>query len=387
MVPPVSSELLINAGAGETRIALVEDGVLQAYRAAPAFDTGARAGDIYLGRVTRVMPAMQAAFVDIGEKKGNAPRDGFLSLRDAPGPLHEGAAIAVRVTRAAMGEKGAKLTARITLSPDGEVRRKMAKPPARLETGPDPVEQALRAWKAGRVLTDDPRLAKRLKIELAKDELFIDDLGDQIALLSRSRVPLPCGGWITIEKTEGLSAIDVNSGGFAASGGREETARIVNLEAAHAMGRQIRLRGIGGLIVADFIQMEQGAEAVVAALRADLARDAARSEISPMNAFGLVAIARQRLHAPHGGMEPCAVCGGSGERPGAQAVALEILRAVERGARAAPGREITVRAAPEVADWLVAHAAEIRAGLDRRGVGRVQYLSEPRNREDFDVAT
>jgi Ribonuclease G/E len=358
----MASELFINVGAGESRAALVEDGVLQAYAAEPALGGGARTGDIYIGRATRVMAAMQAAFVDIGQD-----RDGFLSLRDAP-PLHEGAVLAVQVTRPAMGEKGAKLTARVTLTPELEARAKMAKPPALLAEGPDLAQQTVRDWKADQVFTDDARTAQRLKIGLAKDDLFLrHDLEEQVAALYRPRVTLTCGGWITVEKTEGLTAIDVNSGGFAASGGRAETARLVNQEAAVEVGRQIRLRGIGGLIVLDFIQTEQG-EAVTAALKGALARDPTRSEILPMNSLGIVCIARQRLAAP---LPP-------------RDMGCEILRAVERSARAAPGREVMVRAAPEMIARL--ERPEIRAGLDRRGVGRVRYISEARGK-DFDVGT
>lgn len=359
----MASELLINVGAGETRAALVEDGLLQAYAAEPAVGKDARAGDIYMGRVIRVMTAMHAAFVDIGRD-----RDGFLSLRDAPA-LHEGAALAVQVTRPAMGEKGAKLTARLTLTPELDARAKMAKPPALLAEGPGFVEQVLKNWKADSVLVDDGRTAQRLKIELAKDDLFLrHDLEDQVAALYRPRVALACGGWITIERTEGLTAIDVNSGSFAASGGRAETARVVNLEAAAEAGRQIRLRGIGGLIVMDFIQTEQG-EAVTAALQGALGQGPAHSEILPMNSLGIVCVARQRLAVP---LPP-------------RDIGCEILRAVERSARAAPGREVAVRAAPEITARL--DRPEIRAGLDRRGVGRVRYISEARGREDFDVGT
>lgn len=358
----MASELLINVGAGETRAALVEDGVLQAYAAQSAASDGARTGNIYIGRVTRVMAAMQAAFINIGHD-----RDGFLSLRDAPA-LHEGMALAVQVRRPALGEKGAKLTARVALTPELDARAKMAKAPALLADGPEMAQQAVRDWKADRIFTDDARTAQRLTAELAKDDLFLrHDLEDQVAALYRPRVTLACGGWITIEKTEGLTAIDVNSGGFAASGGRSETARLVNLEAAAEAGRQIRLRGIGGLIVLDFIQTEQG-QAVTTVLRDALARDPAHSEILPMNSLGIVCVARQRLAAP---LPP--------RDPGA-----EILRAVERSARAAPGREVAVRAAPEIIARL--DRPEIRAGLDRRGVGRVRYISEARG-GDFDVGT
>jgi Ribonuclease G/E len=357
----MASEILVNAGAGETRAALVEDGVLQGLVIAPLAATGPRIGDIHMGRVSRVMGAMQAAFVDIG-----ADRDGFLALRDAPA-LHEGQALAVQVTRLPMGEKGAKLTAHVTLPPELDARAKMARPPALLQAGPDAVDAALQSWRVDAVVTDDARMAERLKATLAKDDLFArHDLEDQVALLFGRRVPLPCGGWITIEKTEGLTALDVNSGSFAASGGREETARIVNTEAAREAARQIRLRGIGGLIVLDFIQMAQGQDAITETLREGLSRDGLVSDILPMNSHGVVSIARQRRAAP------------LARNPG-----QEMLRAIERAARAAPGREIVVRAAQPLLAWLADPA--IRAGLDRRGVGRVRGVAE--DREDFDVGT
>ncbi|HVV27803.1 MAG TPA: ribonuclease E/G [Rhizomicrobium sp.] len=365
----MASEILVNVGAVEIRAALIEDGVLEAYAAEPVFGGDARVGDIYLGRVTRVVPALQAAFVAIGKA-----RDGFLSLRDAPAALHEGEAVAVRVTRQAEGEKGARLTARVALTSEQQARRRGARPPALLQAAPGPVEQALRDWKADMIVTDDARWAARLTIELAKDDLFLrHDLEEQIVLLRQRRVPLASGGWIVIEKTEGLTAIDVNSGSFAASGGREETARLVNMEAAHEAARQIRLRGTGGLIVMDFIQMAQGADAVTEALCASLARHPAAVDVLPMNSLGVACMARQHVAAPFP------------DGSSVEAVAFDIVRAVERASRAAPGREITVRAAPQLVDWLA--WPEVRGGLDRRGVGRVRYLAEMTRREDFDVST
>lgn len=355
------SEILIQAGAGETRAALVEDGVLQGYAVESAFADGPRIGDIYIGRVTRVMAAMQAAFVDIG-----APRDGFLALRDVSAPPHEGQAIAVQVMREAAGEKGAKLSGKVALAGEVAARARMARPPALLQAGPGLVDRLLRDWRADTVLVDDARLAARHGVALARENLFLrHDLEDQVAALYLPRVALPCGGWITLEKTEGLTAIDVNSGSFAASGGREETARIVNLEAAREAGRQIVLRGIGGLIVLDFIQMDRAREAVIEILHGAMARHPAVADVAPMNAHGVVSIARQRRDAPLAAPRP----------------EQQILRAVERVARAAPGRQITVRAARAPVEWL--SRPDVRAGLDRRGVGRVRFLAE--DREDFDV--
>jgi Ribonuclease G/E len=385
-------ELLINAGVGQTRAALVEDGRLAGFWAEAAIGAGAgtgRLGEIYLARVTKVMPAVQAAFVDLGWKRDGA-RDGFLSLRDAPDGVQEGQAVVVEITREAAGSKGAKLTARVPLSPQLEDRRKSASPPSLLRAGPGAIGQALKAAPDGAtILVDDPRAARALReafpqraVSLAHEDLFArHDLEEQVAALARPRVELACGGWITIQSTEGMTAIDVNSGGFAASGGREETARTVNLQAAREIGRQLGLRGIGGLIVIDFIQSGDD-PAVVAALKQALGDD---SRISPIADFGIVAIARRHRAAPFAVRQTCRCCGGSGRAPTAQAMAFEMLRQVERTAAAAPGREIVVRTGPAVADWLAAHAAAVRAGLDRRGVGRVRYIAE--EREDCDVTT
>jgi ribonuclease G len=377
----MAHELLIQVGAGETRAALVSDGRLEGFWREPAIGhEGARLGDVYRGRVAKVVPAMQAAFVDLGLKQ-----DGFLSLRDAPA-LHEGQAIVVAVTRPAEGAKGPKLTARV--APDDEARRNG--PPECLRRGPGMVGLVLKAVPANAaVFIDDGPVAEaarkafpRRTITLAHEDLFArHDVEEQVAALYRPRVPLAGGGWITIQPTEGMTAIDVNSGGFAASGGREETAQAVNLDAAREIGRQVRLRGIGGLIVIDFIQMDGGA-AIVAVLKEALADD---SRISPMGDFGIVAVARRRTGAALAGQQACRCCGGSGQVATAASTAMEILRQVERSARAAPGREIVVRTGAVVHDWLAAHQAEVRAGLDRRGVGRVRYVAE--DREDFDVAT
>jgi ribonuclease G len=374
-------ELLIQVGAGETRVALVSDGRLQGFWHEPMIGGDeARPGDVYRGRVAKVIPAMQAAFVDLGLKQ-----DGFLSLRDAPA-LHEGQVIVVAVTRAADGTKGPKLTARV--SPEDEARR--GGTPARLRAGPGIIRQALKAAPASAaIVTDDAATAEAARkalpqrpVMLVRDDLFArHDVEDQVAALYRPRVALPGGGWITIQGTEGMTAIDVNSGGFSASGSRQETARAVNLEAAREIGRQLRLRGIGGLVVIDFIQTDDGGP-VAAALKQEMGDD---SRVSPMSDFGIVAIARRRTGAALGGRQACRCCGGSGQTVTPAAAAMEILRQVERSARAAPGREIVVRAGAAVHDWLTAHGADVRAGLDRRGVGRVRLIAE--EREDFDVET
>lgn len=366
------SEILIHAGAGETRAALVTGGRLEAYAAASLLGPrAARRGDIYLGRVVKMVDAIEAAFVEIGHGQ-----PGFLARKDVLRGirLHEGAALPVTVIREAMGEKGARLSAKVSAAlPAG------ARPPALLTPGPDLAERVVRDW-AGKdtpVAIDDARAAAALRsvfpghvIERVREDLFArHDLEDQIAGLMVPRVMLPSGGFLTIEKTRALTAIDIDSGGFQAAGGRTETARAVNREAAREAGRQIRLRGIGGVIAIDFIQTD---DLPVAILRESLG-DAVPVEIVPVPALCLVTVARK-----HEGPSP--VTGDAAEM-----TARAVLRQLERSARAAPGRRLTVRAAPRVTALL--DGAAVRAGLDRRGVGPVDYVAEAGREGDFDVAT
>jgi Ribonuclease G/E len=360
------SEILVNAGAGETRAAWVVDGVLEGYAARSLLGPrGAAIGDIYLGRVLKVMDAVEAAFVEIGHD-----RPGFLALKDAKGArLHEGMALAVAVTREASGDKGPRLAAVAHAAPPG------ARPPLLLQEGPGIAARAIAAWadEDTLILVDDARAAAALgaaghAVTHRAGDLF-EPIAEQVAALAAPRVALPCGGFLTIEKTRALTAMDVDSGGFRAAGGRAETARIVNREAAREAGRQIRLRGIGGIVVVDFIQAE---ELPVALLRESLGADVP-VEIVPVPALGLVTLARRHGALGHGG------------GTAADAVAQAVLRQLERSARAAPGRPLTVRAAPAVTALLA--GAAVRAGLDRRGVGQVAFVAEAGRGGDFDVAT
>lgn len=416
-------EILINAGAAETRVAVVEDGKLQALTCERTFGDGAsegglRVGDIVLGRVLRVLPAVQAAFVDIGRDHA-----GFLGAREArclasTSPdreptiselVREGDEVVVQIIKDEIGEKGARLTAAVTvpgrlcvLTPfqpgvsvsrritdeaerarltalgealsteasgeliagagyilrtaalgagAGELRedaiglardrrailaaRNNAKPPALLHRDLDPVERALRDLAradTARILIDDaaaaeaaraycrrvmPEIEERVEYFPGSMALFdLYDLEADIDGLVQPRVPLECGGWIVIESTEALTAVDVNSGSFTHGCGLEATALTVNMEAAHELGRQLRLRGIGGLIVVDFIHTQEADHMgrVLEALTQSLARDGTPALVSPMSQFGLVEITRKRVREPLAFLssESCAACSGQG---------------------------------------------------------------------------
>jgi ribonuclease G len=502
-------EVLINAGAGETRVALVEDGKLQelALERTIGLDDGAvrkkgqgrhghsLIGNIILGRVQRVLPGMQAAFVDIG-----LDRAGFLGAREArcladlPGYdeermpkigdcVHEGEEILVQVIKDPIGEKGARLSANITipgrlavlvpntpgvalsrridveeerarllqmgetmiaeggdrlvpgagyilrtatvdaslsdLKEDAErlaeawrpvlSKRQSAKAPATLYHDLDPVERTLRDMVRAdttRVVIDDmaaveaaraycrramPEAESRIEHFKGPGQLFdLYELEDEIHRLTHPKVPLPSGGWITIEGTEALTAIDVNSGSFTASTGLEETSFKVNREAADEIGRQVRLRGIGGLIVVDFIHLSEleNIQKVLDVLAESISRDHTPTQISPMSEFGLVEITRKRVREPIVKLmsECCRACTGHGRKRTRDSVALEVLRRIERESSAVPGKAIHVRAAPEVVNWLADHEEEVRGALARRGAARVSFeANEAFAREGFDV--
>jgi ribonuclease G len=506
----MNKEVLINAGAGEIRVAIVEDGKLQELflERTMGLDDGALkkksgrsghslVGNIVLGRVQRVLPGMQAAFVDIG-----LDRAGFLGAREArcladlPGfeddrapkitdCVREGEAVVVQVVKDPIGEKGARLSANVTIpgrllvmvpnqpgialsrriddeaerarlialgeqmiaeangtlipgagyivrsagigasfadfKEDAErlaeawrpvmAKRQSASVPATLYHDLDPIERTMRDEVDAlteRVLIDDREAAEAARAYCrrampdaeSKVEFFegsgmlfdLYDLEDEIELLMSPRVPLPSGGWITIEGTEALTAIDVNSGSFTASTGLEETSLAVNLEAGEEIGRQLCLRGIGGLIVIDFIHLNEAAniQSVLDVLTASLARDRTPTQISAMSEFGLVEITRKRIRDPLVKLmtECCRPCDGMGRKRTSGAVALEILRRVERQANAAPGKPIVVRAAPEIVRWLESHGEEVRPALARRGAARVSFEPcDEFNREGFDVGT
>ncbi|MBV9992307.1 MAG: Rne/Rng family ribonuclease [Alphaproteobacteria bacterium] len=502
-------EVLINVGAGEIRVALVVDGRLQelALERTLGLDDGAvkgqgrsghsLVGNIILGRVQRVLPGMQAAFVDVG-----LDRAGFLGAREArcladlPGfdderapkigdCVHEGEEILVQVVKDPIGDKGARLSANVTIpgrlavlvpnqpgvalsrriegegerarmmamgeamiaqggdrlapgagyilrtaatdaSPtdlreDAErladawrpvlAKRQSATAPATLYHDLDPVERTLRDMvraDTARVLIDDtqsveaaraycrramPEAESRIELFAGPGQLFdMYNLEDEIDRLTSPRVPLPSGGWITIESTEALTAVDVNSGSFTASTGLEETSVKVNLEAADEIGRQVRLRGIGGLIVVDFIHLAEADNVakVLDVLEESISRDHTPTQISQMSEFGLVEITRKRVRDPLVKLmsECCRSCSGHGRKRTRDSVALEVMRRVERAAQAAPGKPIVVRAAPDVVRWFEDHGEEVRASLARRGAARVEFeASEFYAREGFDVAT
>ncbi|HYM32179.1 MAG TPA: Rne/Rng family ribonuclease [Candidatus Cybelea sp.] len=479
--PNMPNELLIDVGLTETRIAVVEDGRVV------GIDIDRRRqksliGSIWLGRVTRIMAGMQAAFVDIG-----LDRAGFLAARDARvlGPagreapamaqlVHEGQAVLVQVAKDAHGDKGVRLTADISLPgrnlvyaplgsgvfvsrriEDGAERARLAealanldgapggfilrtaaagatadairaeaaelakawsalsdaagkaKPPACLKLDLDPVERALRdhltpavervrvnsaaGLARARAYAENAMrdLAGRIELHRGPAPIFaLYGIEDDLAQAAGRRVPLPSGGAIAIDATQALTAIDVDSGSFVAGRNIEDTALRTNLEAAAEIARQLRLRGIGGIVVIDFIHLDEPAhrEQLQETLKSALARDRAPIRVSNLSEFGLVELTRKRTGEPllHLLTESCGVCAGEGRAAAADAIAAEVVRRAQAEAATAPGLPLTLVVAGDIAEALERDDC-VAALAEATGVAVTLRRDAAYRRNQFDV--
>lgn len=472
----MSEEILINVGIGETRIALMDDGVLRDLVIERSIDDSAQGpcsggttgaslvGNLMVGRVERVLPGMQAAFVDIG-----LARSGFLGVREAQclcelmglrdagkmprinDCVREGEKIVVQVLKDPIGDKGPRLSANVTIpgrllvlvphqpgvalsrriededdrarltelvervgadvaasTPDDDVskcgwivrtaalnadeaaverdarhvlemwrevreRAKGTTAPATVFRELGPVQRVLRDHlneDTKAVLIDDadafvkaraycdavmPGFAATLKHHSARTPLFAERGVDaEIETALSSRVDLPSGGWITIERTEALTAVDVNSGSFTAATDLEQTSHRINLESADAIARQVRLRGVGGLVIIDFIHLAEEAhrEEVVARLEAGFEGDRTPTQILPMSEFGTVEMTRKRVREPLDRLLLDPIRRDANKTKAT--MAYTVLRAAQAAAADAPGKPLTLHAAEDVVAWLTA---------------------------------
>ncbi|WP_349433964.1 ribonuclease E/G [Pararhizobium sp. A13] len=182
------------------------------------------------------------------------------------------------------------------------------------------------------------------------------------AQLDRMLVPqvtLKSGGYIIINQTEALVAIDVNSGRSTREHSIEDTALQTNLEAAEEVARQLRLRDLAGLVVVDFIDMEEkrNNRAVEKRLKDHLKNDRARIQVGRISHFGLLEMSRQRIRASvlESTMQVCSHCNGTGHIRSQSSVALHVLRGVEEYLLKNTTHNITVRTTPDIALYLLNH--------------------------------
>lgn len=239
-----------------------------------------------------------------------------------------------------------------------------------------------------------PKLVHRVKL-YTKDTPILDEYGVQpeIDKAVKPRVWLKSGGYIVINQTEALVAIDVNTGKFVGKSNRlEDTIVKTNLEAAKEIVRQIRLRDLGGIIVLDFIDMEERRNRmkVMQALEQELRNDRSPSKILQFNDFGLVAVTRKRVKQS---LErtlctPCAYCTGGGMVKSPQTMCYEILAEARRVSKEVDSHnEVILRVSSEVAKALRSTERDVFTEIEAYLGGVVTIKSDPAvHQEQFDIA-
>ncbi len=481
-----TQDILINWSPQETRVAVVENGAVQELHIERTLERGL-VGNVYLGKVVRVLPGMQSAFIDIG-----LDRAAFLHVADLhAGPparpdapqvpierlVFEGQTLTVQVIKDAIGTKGARLSTQVSIAGrmlvflphdnhigisqkigshelreqlrarvqalagdggGGFILRTNAEEASDAELAED-IAYLRRAWAlireraqrspAGTLLHQDLSLAERVlrdlsneathtiridsklqcdalkafgetfmpgtvaKLDHYRGERPIFDLFGIEEELTRAlarRVDLKSGGYLIVDQTEALTTIDVNTGGFVGARNFEDTIFKTNLEAAGSIARQLRLRNLGGIIIADFIDMlrEDHQQAVLAELRKQLARDRTRTTVSGFTQLGLVEMTRKRTRESLAHMlcEPCPTCQGRGQVKTARSVCYDILREILREARQFNHREFRVVASATVVEMLLDEESVHLAGLSEF-IGKPILLSaEPgMNPEQYDI--
>ena len=386
-------EHILNCTPREVRVAIVVDGVLQDLFIERDCARGL-VGNVYLGKVVRVLPGMQSAFVDVGLE-----RTAFLHVADIaeahregekPAPietiLHEGQSLMVQVAKDPIGTKGARLTTTVSLAgrklvylprdnhigvsqriEDAELRESLRAMMTELRPETEKggyiirtsaeegaTEQEFRDDMAylGRLWTDIHELARRstgpkllyqdlsLAQRVLRDMVHQDtqtvevDSRENYEALLKRRVDLKSGGYLVFDQTEAMTTIDVNTGGYVGKRDFSDTVFKTNLEAAQTIARQLRLRNLGGIIIVDFIDMscDEHREAVLAELRRSVSTDRTRMTVSNFTELGLVEMTRKRTRESlaHVLCEPCPMCGGRGEVRTARTVCYSIMREIVR---------------------------------------------------------
>jgi len=337
----MSAEIeIVRDGIGEVREALFQDGRAISLRVARASDAGRRArwGEVYAARVTRVARARRGAFVDLGlnEDEGFLPFDaGGKALKGrARIDIREGQGVVARITREAARGKNPVLALVDAEHPGGASARVDIPECDAVLAGARPAD-----------------ISARRRIDEA-----IDDALARVA-------PIPGGGLLTIEPCAALVAVDVDSGARQGGGDPERFALDLNTAAAREIARQVRLRGLGGVIAIDFVSLRRNADRarLVQEVKAAFAGDPWGARMGMLSSFGVFELTRAQLRAPlH---ETLREDGGAART---ETLALAALRAIEREAMASPGRKIACTVAAPVKTWLETTDLEWRAALTGR---------------------
>ncbi len=476
----MSVELLVNVAPFETRIARIENGQAEELYIERERERGLK-GNIYKGRVQRVLPGIQAAFVDIGMEKAGFLYAGDIVSQEKPEPelpnmdenqdesdreqqaeetsgrrqappiaslIREGQEQIVQVSREPISSKGPRLTTQIglagrylvylpsldhvgiarrledqterarllaigeTLHPKqgGIIIRTVAEGRSETEMRQD-LDFLLRLWadieKRSKNAAPGSMIHKELNLYLRVMRDYVDDEVQKIHIDSREaydsmkkfarrfmpevakklyyypgnrpifdvygveteieralqrRVPLKSGGHLVIDQTEALIAVDVNSGSFVGSRNMEETGFKTNLEAVHEIVHQLRLRNLGGIIVVDFIDMEEdeNKQTLMEVLKEALARDKAKTHIVQLSELGLVEMTRKRTRDSLGRilLTECSHCLSIGYSKSPTTICYQLFREVVAESRAYPCEKLMVIAHPSIIDLLLGEESE-----------------------------
>jgi ribonuclease G len=483
----LSEEILVNVTPMETRVAVVDNGATQDIHIERSASRGI-VGNIYAGKVVRVLPGMQAAFVDIGAERTSFIHvsDIFVAKDSKPSEsirdhLHDGKKIIVQVTKEPLGSKGARVTTELSLSSrylvympqtdhvgisqridDAAERERLQALLAQgleqeeipagggyiLRTAAEGVGlEEIRAdlrflkrlWGAvsrrakaaqkpellyadlplhmrtvrdlarpgvERILIDSresytalqefcseyiPEVSDRLELYPGERPLFdLHGIEDEMQRALSRKVELKSGGYLVIDQTEAMTTIDVNTGSYVGRRNLEETIFKTNLEAATMLARQLRLRNLGGIIIVDFIDMqdEEHRRQVHRTLDKAMARDPARNKITGVSELGLVEMTRKRTRESLEQLlcEDCPVCQGRGVLKTAETVCYEIFREIMREARAYENDTLMVLAAQGVVDRLLDEESSNVADLEEFIGKTISFRVEPENNpEHFDI--
>ena len=507
----MSSEILINSNQREIRVALMENHQVTELFIEHKANKGI-VGNIYRGKVTKILPGMQVAFVDIGLEKagflyvGDIDVIDMLGLEDEMGsrPLHEekedtfvgkpgrlnheiriqdilqeGQEILVQVAKNPLGTKGARITNYISLpgrylvymptvnhisvsrriededekerlknliseignSGEGYIVRTAGQDAMRADFESD-LNFLHRLWgnlkkqsedlSAPHLVYEDLNLifrsirdlftneTERLvidsksdftkcvefcstylphlseKIEQYKDPMPIfDHYGIEMDIsraLGRT-IWLKSGGYITIDQTEALVAIDVNTGKFVGHNDPEDTILKTNLEAVKEFVYQVRLRNIGGIIIVDFIDMakEESKEMVSNALKQALKADRSRTRILKISELGLVEMTRKRVRESlvQTLCDPCDYCDGKGYIKGTSTLCYEIIREIQRqGTDNITKKKIDIEVHPTVYDMLFEEESSFIEEMEKQNNIEITFQVNPKlHREKYKIVT
>jgi len=216
------------------------------------------------------------------------------------------------------------------------------------------------------------------------------NLEGDISRALKRKVWLKSGGYILIEHTEALVAIDVNTGRYVGKHNLEETILKTNLEAVKEIAYQIRLRDLGGIIIIDFIDMDKKAnqEKIFSSLKEALKKDKSKTHVLPMSEMGLIQMTRKRTREPLTRIfcEPCFYCEGEGYLVSRQSICYSIYREILRDAHDMDGTRLTLRVNPQIAEILLGEEDVLIASLER-GIGKqiVIYPNPEFHMEQFDI--